>query len=595
MSGLDRRRPLFGREMVVRVAAVWLAAIALSLAFAWSKLAALDLPGPDDALRLVQVRDLLAGQGWFDLTQYRIDAASGGIAMHWSRLVDAPIALIAALLAPLIGQGAAEVVALAAVPALTLLAVMLLAGRIAWRMLGLKAVVATGIVVAVAAPLANQLRPGRIDHHGWQIALALVAINALIARDERKGGLVLGTALAAWMAISIEGLPLAAAFIGIAALRWLRDPQDDTLMTHAMAALAAASALLFAFTRGFTDLAAHCDAIGPVHLSVFLLGAASLFGLARLEPRSVAVRLGGLAATAAAAFALLAFSAPECATGGFAQVDPAVRDGWLATIAEGLPMWQQEPTIILLTVVPAALGIWGMMHHASLTHAWLRRFWLEYAALTLAALGVAMLVSRAGSVAVAFAAPVLGWQLARWVEVVRTSPVPRQRIAAIAGCTLILVPALPFTLGTLLTSSAVNASPAAAPEILEKCEADWAAFASHAGRGEEVLAPLDLGPQILLRSRAGVVATSHHRGDRGIKALLEVFAASPQEARTMLAARGTKWVATCTGHHELYFYALEGDETLAGALRGGNAPAWLEPVIAPRSPADLALWRIRTE
>ncbi|TIR63053.1 MAG: GtrA family protein, partial [Mesorhizobium sp.] len=41
----------------------------------------------DSMLRLVEVRDLLAGQGWFDLHQYRM-GLTGGFVMHWSRLVD---------------------------------------------------------------------------------------------------------------------------------------------------------------------------------------------------------------------------------------------------------------------------------------------------------------------------------------------------------------------------------------------------------------------------------------------------------------------------------------------------------------------------
>ena len=47
----------------------------------------------DDAMRLVEVRDLLAGQSWFDMTQYRLDPP-GGVASHWSRLIDLPLALI---------------------------------------------------------------------------------------------------------------------------------------------------------------------------------------------------------------------------------------------------------------------------------------------------------------------------------------------------------------------------------------------------------------------------------------------------------------------------------------------------------------------
>src|SRR5471030_1731840 len=45
----------------------------------------------DDAMRLTEVRDLLAGQSWFDLTQWRMNAPFG-LPMHWSRLIDAPIA-----------------------------------------------------------------------------------------------------------------------------------------------------------------------------------------------------------------------------------------------------------------------------------------------------------------------------------------------------------------------------------------------------------------------------------------------------------------------------------------------------------------------
>src|SRR3990167_2986593 len=60
-------------------------------------------PDGDDVMRLVQVRDLLNGQGWFDLVQPRL-GPEGGTLMHWSRLVDLPIAAIAAPLQTFIGQ-----------------------------------------------------------------------------------------------------------------------------------------------------------------------------------------------------------------------------------------------------------------------------------------------------------------------------------------------------------------------------------------------------------------------------------------------------------------------------------------------------------
>jgi hypothetical protein len=42
-------------------------------------------------MRLVEVRDLIAGQGWFDLTQHRLDPP--GVSIHWSRVIDAPLAV----------------------------------------------------------------------------------------------------------------------------------------------------------------------------------------------------------------------------------------------------------------------------------------------------------------------------------------------------------------------------------------------------------------------------------------------------------------------------------------------------------------------
>ncbi len=57
----------------------------------WETIHHLRVPDTDDAMRLVEVRDLLAGQGWYDNVQYRF-LPPGGVPSHWSRLVDAPIA-----------------------------------------------------------------------------------------------------------------------------------------------------------------------------------------------------------------------------------------------------------------------------------------------------------------------------------------------------------------------------------------------------------------------------------------------------------------------------------------------------------------------
>src|SRR3546814_6246980 len=70
---------------------LWLAVVAVSLFVSREGIAALDLRDADDLMRLAEVRDLIAGQSWFDVTQYRINPAGGGGPMHWSRFIDAQI------------------------------------------------------------------------------------------------------------------------------------------------------------------------------------------------------------------------------------------------------------------------------------------------------------------------------------------------------------------------------------------------------------------------------------------------------------------------------------------------------------------------
>ena len=56
----------------------------------------------DDNMRIMQVRGLLHGQGWFDLRNYRLNPPFGAN-IHWSRLVDLPIAGLILALRPFLG------------------------------------------------------------------------------------------------------------------------------------------------------------------------------------------------------------------------------------------------------------------------------------------------------------------------------------------------------------------------------------------------------------------------------------------------------------------------------------------------------------
>jgi hypothetical protein len=64
-------------HIVLMLGLAWLVIVAQLLAEHWSETAQ-TLSDMDDAMRLVQVREFLAGQGWFDLHEMRLGPPDGG-------------------------------------------------------------------------------------------------------------------------------------------------------------------------------------------------------------------------------------------------------------------------------------------------------------------------------------------------------------------------------------------------------------------------------------------------------------------------------------------------------------------------------------
>lgn len=587
---IDRRRPLFAPELLARVALAWVMVCALMLVANFGSIAAGHFPDPDDVMRLMQVRDLLAGQSWFDVHQYRVDAVSGGVPMHWSRLVDIPLAALIWFFSLFVSQSTAEIAAATLVPLLTFGLALLLAARIAWRLIGAEAAGMTCLVMALSVPVIVQMGPLRIDHHGWQIVLALLALNGMMARDPRLGGALTGFALALWISISVEGLPLAVAICGVAAFRWLGDRRASCRMASIMGSLAIGSALVFAVTRGFTDLAQYCDAVSPVHLAVFGWGGVSVFLLARSEPIPRGVLLSGFALIAAGAGGIVYFAAPQCAGGGFEALDPLVIKFWYLNVGEGMPMWQQSPALALQMIVPPALGLLAALKLAGRSSDWLRQWWYDYAVLLGAALLIAMFVARAGAVAGAIASIPLGWQIAVWIRYARNMRSRGRRIATLAGTALALMPALPLGLITAMIPSEVRAKDDGTRTA--SCLLNEALPVLRSLPKGEIIAPIDMGPELLNTTAHSVVATGHHRGNPGMTAMIRIFIGPADQAETALRARGTRYVAVCPGLIEARNYARTMPDGFMADLLGGDEPSWLEPVAAPGGDA-IRIWRIK--
>ena len=586
----------------LRVLITW-ALLAVTMILVNFKLvAALRFTDPDDALRLLQVRDLLAGQSWFDVHQYRI-AAPEGVAMHWSRLVDLPIAAMILLLRPLLGVAGAEFVTVIAVPLLVLLCAMLLLGRLAARWFNDEVVALSCLMIGLSPPVLCQFTPMRIDHHGWQIVLALVALSGLHARDARKGGAVIGVALATSLSISLEGLPLTLLFLGLCALRGLRAPavRFDWLFSATLG-LALGSGAIFLVTRGIYDLATHCDAISPVHLALFAWVAAGAAALRFATPRTLVGQVAALGVMGAGALAIMLGVAPECRGGAFVMLDPLVKRYWYDSVAEGMPFWHTTAPMAAAIVAGPLVGLYGVFRlWREAKDAPTRLLWLDHMLLLAGAWLIGMAVARASATALVFAAVPSAALILSWVYHLRSVPI-LPRLGGYALVVSLLAPGLPvaMAMSAMSPAAATLASSGTVQQVagnkvgamgISKCRYDVAGAALNKLPATDIFAPLDIGPDLIVKSHDRVVATGHHRGAAGMHDVIAAFMAPPEQAHALIRKRHATLIAVCPDIYEPAVYATRAPKGLMAQLLHGKPPAWLEPVdIAPGS--HIRFWKV---
>lgn len=583
---MERRRPPLSVDLLQRVGLVWLLVSAFLIAMRWPDIAAMRLTDSDDILRLVQLRDLLAGQSWFDLHQYRISPPDG-VLMHWSRLVDLPLLLVYAVLAPLLGGHAAEQATVVIVPLLTLGAALLLVGRLAWRMVGEDAVFyACGALVLALGALV-QLQPLRIDHHGWQIVCLLAALNGLAARDARSGGRVAGVAMGLGMTISLELLPLAALIGAVAALRWLRDPKAPGLCLSYVRALAVSATIAFLATRGLADLAGHCDTLSVPYLAGLVVIATGLSLLALAGNLPAPARALGLAGAAAAGLGVVLAIAPQCSRGPFVMLDPLVQQYWYANVGEGMPAWRQDGRTLLRLLVPSLAGLWAVWRLWRGSAGWLQRFWGEYLLLVLGGIALALLVSRSAAFAAALVAVPLSWLLYNWRRRALNARKRGEKAALATMALVILLPDAP--LGVARIASPARAS--SGPAVQEVCDVPAAATALRRLPASTIFAPIDSGPLLLVHTPHSVVATAHHRAAQGLHDTIAAFLAAPDQAEAIVRKRGARYVLICPGLVEAGIYRRAAPGGFMARLVAGQAPSWLRPMPLPRESGAL-LWEV---
>lgn len=570
-----------GRRDLLILGAIWASVAALFIVLNWPSILALRMPDADDYLRLQQVRDWLAGQGWFDIAQHRVNPPAGG-ALHWSRIVDIPIALGILALKPLLGQTTAEMVVATALPLLVLGAAMLIAAATAARMVGRTWAPAAALCLPFSAIAYPQVMPLRVDHHGWQLVLALTLLWALTDETaKRRSGVIAGVAGAAWLNISIEGLPIVTVAALLLGARWLFDGRELPRLQSYLWALTLGSFALETITMPNPWALAECDRVSQPYLAAF--GIASLAAIVASVPQLKSdwrIRLCVAGLSGAAAAAGFAAIGPQCLAGPFTAVDPIVRHFWLDRVGESLPLAERGLGAFIAYAGFAAFGCIGGALAVRERRGSERLAWISVLTLALAAGLLMLAVSRTGAVAHGFAAAGASYLAMRLLRQARAMSIMPVRVfgtvfALVAATPILLLPALKLDLKPGQTRrvcdgayEALNTLP---PSLL--------------------FAPLDIGPRIIVSTPHSVIATGHHRNHAAMREVIAAFTGTPEAAHTRIAARNATYLVLCTEAPEIQHYAEVAPDGFAAQILAGRRFDWLSRIdAAPGS--DLLLFAL---
>ncbi|MEO1324885.1 MAG: hypothetical protein AAFV59_17985, partial [Pseudomonadota bacterium] len=304
--------------------------------------------GPDDLMRLQQVRDLLAGQDWFDVNQHRLLTPEQGD-MHWSRLPDIFLSGFISLMTPIFGAHAAELLAVGIWPLVLFSAAIALMFVISER-LGISRI---GQICALAFFLGSAAStsywPGRIDHHGLVVVLILGAFAALLARRNlARSGLALAAFTCAALSVAIEALPYVSSLLCLIGIHWVvRGSVEAKRMAALGMGLVFFSAMFYVLDApGTASDRKVCDAYGISHFAAIAVSGGLFIVIGAFGHRAKTWRVRLWVGVTAVALTLIAFVwlNPNCFSDPYANLPEAVRQSWLQTVreAQSLPQLIQH-------------------------------------------------------------------------------------------------------------------------------------------------------------------------------------------------------------------------------------------------------------
>ena len=570
-----------------------------------------DFAEPDNAMRLVRIRDMLGGQGWFDSVQQRLNPPDG-TPMHWAQWIDALLAAPIALLAPMVGQANAEIAVAFAWPLALLGAFMWLVVRVAGEIgaregLRREAEWAAAILAALAFPATEKFAPGALDHHNVEIVLGMLAVFCMMhMKTSRPAAIGAGVALGLAMATAAEGVPLVVAGLGVAGVLWLLRPAEYAFSLRWLGiGLAATSAVMLpvlvppsAWTQSV------CDAMGAPFAAFGLVGGGIAIALGALPVRlgdSLVGRGASASVLGGAGIAALYALFPQCAGGGYAALGEDMSTLWMTQISEARSLLSLAGSDVALMFAVAGAALAGLVAAGFCVrrHAQWGEGWIPLAFLVVSIAIMAWQI-RGAAFATAFAVPFGAWAVvvARRDYRARASAIRALAFVGIAaGSTAAAWASAGDALQSSITPRAAMASFEGRTASSKSCATPEALRTLRAVPTGVMLNQFALGAGVLVWTDHSVLAAPYHRDVDGTMTVIAAMRTSSEQARDIAVRSVADYVLVCPATPETAFYARNAadgvapDQTLSAMLGRGDVPQWLEPVDI--GPSPLRVYRIK--
>jgi hypothetical protein len=545
----------------------------------------------DDAMRLVDVRDFLGGQAWYDTIQHRLNTPYGA-EIHWSRLVDLPLAVILAGLRLAFG-GMAETILGFLWPALLLFVLLVVSARLTLALIGGEGLLPALVLPALSPAVMAEFSPGRIDHHSIQIILALtMAWCAVRAVRHPRWAIGAGFAAATAMAIASESVPaVVATVLGLGLLWVLRGERAGAIRMFGITiALATVVHLVIALPpdRWFVPM---CDAISIFYAAAAVAVGVAFMILSVLPLNAVGPRLAASVIVGGIAAGVLVFFFRDCLGGPYAAVDPWLVDNWLSRIVEARPVWESFAALpaysVAITLPPiVGLAVIGfLMARAGVDR---RVEWLMLG-ISLAVAVVVMLVQVRGA---RLAAPLAIPAAAALIAGARHRYAAGKRIAdaaALVASWLVFAGIALLVVVNAVGIATTGTPPGSVEEAATTTGKDAcllpSAFADLRGLPpERIMTPIDLGSHMLMETPHSVVAAPYHRNQQGVRDAFRFFNEPLADVRHILTERGIGLVVTCPAMAEMQGGPGTDPASFVALAKAGTLPGWLVDQSLPDAP-----------